>query len=63
LNFIASNSAEQQKDLLNVSNTILGFTTVIILLVGIAFSSLLFDKMQYDTPTGGQRMESIDDYL
>jgi hypothetical protein len=63
LNLIVYNSAEQQKDLLNVSNTILGFTTVIILLVGIAFSSVLFDNMQYETPTGGQRMQSIDDYL
>ena len=56
-------AAEQQKELLNVSNKVLGAATLLVLIFGITFSSLAFDKLfmyqgyEYSTSTSTSNSE------
>ena len=62
-------AAEQQKELLNVSNKVLGAATLLILIFGITFSSLAFDKLfmyqgyEYSTSTSTSTSNSEYQYL
>jgi hypothetical protein len=44
-NFSFNITAEKQKELLSVSNKVLGWATLTVLLFGVAFSTVAFDRL------------------